>query len=125
MRSTSSIVLKFGGSSLSCAAQFQKAADIIHADSARRYVVVSAPGKRDDGDVKITDMLYACYDLAKTNQPCESNDKNCPCSQTRRTNAEHGQKPAGAEIVHQECAEESEYKEQTHGQNVIVLCHSF
>lgn len=64
MRANSSIVLKFGGSSLSCAAQFQKAADIIHADSARRYVVVSAPGKRDDSDVKITDMLYACYDLA-------------------------------------------------------------
>lgn len=60
----SSIVVKFGGSSLSCAEQFHKAADIIHADSARRYVVVSAPGKRDDGDVKITDMLYDCYDRA-------------------------------------------------------------
>ena len=64
MRANSSIVLKFGGSSLSCAAQFKKAADIIHADSARRYVVVSAPGKRDDGDIKITDMLYTCFDLA-------------------------------------------------------------
>ena len=63
-RNRSSIVLKFGGSSLSCAEQFHKAADIIHADSARRYVVVSAPGKRDDNDVKITDMLYACYDKA-------------------------------------------------------------
>lgn len=60
----SSIVLKFGGSSLSCAEQFRKAADIIHADSARRYVVVSAPGKRDNADIKITDMLYACYDRA-------------------------------------------------------------
>ena len=65
---TSSIVLKFGGSSLSCAEQFQKAADIIHADSARRYVVVSAPGKRDDNDVKITDMLYTCYDQAVSGQ---------------------------------------------------------
>ena len=55
-------VAKFGGSSLADATQFKKVADIIHADKARRYVVPSAPGKRHKEDVKITDMLYACYE---------------------------------------------------------------
>ena len=57
---------KFGGSSLASAEQFQKVADIIHSDKERRYVVPSAPGKRFDGDNKVTDMLYACYHLAET-----------------------------------------------------------
>ncbi len=58
-------VVKFGGSSLASAEQFQKVADIIHADSDRRYVVPSAPGKRFSSDTKVTDMLYACYRLAE------------------------------------------------------------
>ena len=57
-------VVKFGGSSLASAEQFQKAGSIIREDGDRRYVVPSAPGKRFDKDVKVTDMLYACYDLA-------------------------------------------------------------
>ena len=57
-------VVKFGGSSLASAEQFRKVADIIHAEDARRYVVPSAPGKRFSADTKVTDMLYACYDLA-------------------------------------------------------------
>ena len=59
------IVVKFGGSSLASAEQFKKVADIIHADPHRRFVVPSAPGKRFDGDTKVTDMLYGCYDLAE------------------------------------------------------------
>ena len=58
------IVVKFGGSSLASAAQFRKVGDILRADPARRFLVVSAPGKRDSGDTKVTDMLYRCYDLA-------------------------------------------------------------
>lgn len=58
-------VVKFGGSSLASAEQFKKVGDIIHADSERRYVVPSAPGKRDSKDTKVTDMLYACYALAE------------------------------------------------------------
>ncbi len=54
-------VVKFGGSSLANAMQFRKVAGIIHAERERRYVVPSAPGKRDPGDVKVTDMLYDCY----------------------------------------------------------------
>ena len=49
---------KFGGSSLSDAGQFQKVAAIVRGDPARRFVVVSAPGKRFSGDDKITDLLY-------------------------------------------------------------------
>jgi aspartate kinase len=57
-------VVKFGGSSLADANQFKKVADIIHADKTRRFVVASAPGKRYSEDIKITDMLYNCYDKA-------------------------------------------------------------
>lgn len=54
-------VVKFGGSSLSDAKQFQKVAGIIRADETRRYVIPSAPGKRFDGDEKVTDLLYSLY----------------------------------------------------------------
>ena len=54
-------VVKFGGSSLASAEQFRKVGEIIHADENRKYVVPSAPGKRYDGDTKVTDMLYGCY----------------------------------------------------------------
>lgn len=57
-------VAKFGGSSLASAEQFSKVADIIFADPARKFVVPSAPGKRFSEDVKVTDMLYACYKAA-------------------------------------------------------------
>lgn len=53
-------VAKFGGSSLADGEQLKKAIDIITGDQSRRYVVVSAPGRRFDGDVKVTDMLMAC-----------------------------------------------------------------
>ena len=54
-------VTKFGGSSCAAASQFSKVKAIIEADSERKIVVVSAPGKRDDTDHKITDMLYLCH----------------------------------------------------------------
>lgn len=58
------IVVKFGGSSLATAGQFEKVADIIHENPARRYIVASAPGKRSSDDTKVTDLLYRCYDAA-------------------------------------------------------------
>lgn len=58
-------VVKFGGSSLASAEQFEKVGKIIRADKERRFVVPSAPGKRFKADTKVTDMLYACYDLAE------------------------------------------------------------
>ena len=57
-------VVKFGGSSLASAEQFKKVKSIITAESSRRFVVPSAPGKRNNADTKVTDMLYGCYDLA-------------------------------------------------------------
>lgn len=58
-------VVKFGGSSLADANQFRKVADIIKSDPCRRYVVASAPGKRDTHDVKVTDMLLQCFRLVR------------------------------------------------------------
>ena len=57
-------VVKFGGSSLASAEQFKKVGKIIHADDSRVYVVPSAPGKRFDGDTKVTDMLLHAYQAA-------------------------------------------------------------
>jgi len=58
------IVCKFGGSSVADAAQFQKVKAIINADARRKVVVVSAPGKRNSKETKLTDLLYSTYDLA-------------------------------------------------------------
>jgi aspartate kinase len=57
-------VCKFGGSSLANAAQINKVMDIVLADPTRRIVVVSAPGKRDSGDTKVTDLLIALANVA-------------------------------------------------------------
>jgi len=59
-------VVKFGGSSLASARQFRKVGDIIRADKTRRYVIPSAPGKRNNKDTKVTDLLYECYEAAST-----------------------------------------------------------
>lgn len=54
--------IKFGGSSLSDSNQFKKVKEIILSDDSRNLVVVSAPGKRFNGDSKITDLLIAYYE---------------------------------------------------------------
>ncbi len=59
-------VVKFGGSSLSDAAQIRKAIAIVKDDYDRRYMVVSAPGKRNSADTKVTDLLISLY-YAKVN----------------------------------------------------------
>jgi aspartate kinase len=61
-------VVKFGGSSLASAQQFKKVGEIIRADKDRNYVIPSAPGKRHGKDTKVTDMLYACYELAEAGE---------------------------------------------------------
>ncbi|MBQ4112032.1 MAG: aspartate kinase [Clostridia bacterium] len=67
-------VVKFGGSSLADADHFRQVAAIIKADPDRRYVVPSAPGKREKSDTKVTDLLYRCYDLIKSRSSMESID---------------------------------------------------
>ncbi|MBR7151224.1 MAG: aspartate kinase [Clostridia bacterium] len=61
-------VVKFGGSSLADAEQFRKVAKIVKSDPDRRFVVASAPGKRYRDDVKVTDMLYHCYDMVRNHE---------------------------------------------------------
>lgn len=58
------IVAKFGGTSLSNSKHIKKVYDIVKSDEARKFVVVSAPGKNFSDDTKVTDLLYLCYDLA-------------------------------------------------------------
>ena len=62
-------VAKFGGSSVADGIQLTKTKQIIESDPDRRYIVVSAPGKRFDGDSKITDLLYLCKTHAEHNLP--------------------------------------------------------
>jgi aspartate kinase len=57
---------KFGGSSLSSAAQFRRVYDIVKSDPERAFVVPSAPGKRNGNDDKITDLLYLAESKAGT-----------------------------------------------------------
>ena len=54
-------VVKFGGSSMADAGQYRKIRDILLADPDRRVVIVSAAGKRNKADHKITDLLYLCH----------------------------------------------------------------
>ncbi|MDE6614804.1 MAG: hypothetical protein K2K24_04770 [Clostridia bacterium] len=64
-------VVKFGGTSMADAKAIMQVANIIKQDPKRRYVVVSAPGKRFSQDHKITDMLYACYHDLQINGECK------------------------------------------------------
>lgn len=64
-------VTKFGGSSVADVIQINKLKDIIESDPERRYVVVSAPGKRFEQDSKITDLLYSCMMHKEHNIPYE------------------------------------------------------
>ncbi len=59
-------VAKFGGSSLANSAQIRKVIDIIKSDPQRTVIVVSAPGKRNSEDDKITDLLYMWQKHAST-----------------------------------------------------------
>lgn len=64
-------VVKFGGSSLASATQLQKVLQIIKADSSRKFVVVSAPGKRSSDDTKVTDLLISYHNMYLDNEDTE------------------------------------------------------
>lgn len=68
---TKTVVVKFGGTSLASASQFEKVKAIVEGDPARRFVVASAPGKRFPEDEKVTDLLQQCYDAAICGRPFE------------------------------------------------------
>ncbi len=65
-------VCKFGGSSVATADQIRKVRMITEEDRDRTVIVVSAPGKRNPDDEKITDMLYECEALRKRGESIES-----------------------------------------------------
>jgi len=55
-------VCKFGGSSVSDAGMFVRVSRIIRSDASRKYIVLSAPGKRYKSDEKITDLLFQAHE---------------------------------------------------------------
>jgi aspartate kinase len=59
------VVCKFGGSSVADAERIRNILSVVRLDPRRRFVVVSAPGKRSKNDKKITDLLYLCHELAE------------------------------------------------------------
>jgi aspartate kinase len=56
-------ICKFGGTSMADAAAIKNVAGIIKSDSERKYIVISAPGKRDKADEKVTDLLYKAFEF--------------------------------------------------------------
>lgn len=64
-------VCKFGGTSMASAITVNQVYDIIESDKDRKFIVVSAPGKRDSNDIKVTDMLYKAFDEAKQTGRCD------------------------------------------------------
>ena len=65
-------VLKFGGTSMANAAAIDNVKNIVKADKANRFVVVSAPGKRESADIKVTDLLYAAFDEKQKTGMCDA-----------------------------------------------------
>ncbi len=65
-------VCKFGGTSVASAEQIKKVVDIVKADSTRKIVVVSAPGKRFGEDIKVTDLLIDLADAALNGKNIEN-----------------------------------------------------
>lgn len=58
-------VSKFGGSSLANAEKFRQVRKIVLSDNDRHIVVVSAMGKENSKDNKVTDLLYLIYQHRK------------------------------------------------------------
>ena len=65
-------VCKFGGTSMATRESVDRVIDIINADENRKYVVVSAPGKRHGNDVKVTDLLYETVSERMATGRCDS-----------------------------------------------------
>lgn len=65
-------ITKFGGSSVADATQFKKVKGIIESDQSRKFVVVSASGRKHKEDNKVTDLLYLCEAHLKYSVDCTS-----------------------------------------------------
>src|SRR5437763_1533646 len=66
------ITCKFGGTSLADSKQIERVIGVLNQDQRRRFIVVSAPGKRTPSDKKITDLLYLCHQTARQGLDVES-----------------------------------------------------
>jgi len=55
------ITCKFGGTSVATAENIRKCKQIVNGDENRKFVVVSAPGKKNKNGKKVTDLLLECY----------------------------------------------------------------
>ena len=77
-RSGEIITAKFGGSSLADSVHFVKVEKIAESDPRRRFIVVSAPGKRYETEPKVTDLLYRLYDFY-----CSGDDTSVPLLEIR------------------------------------------
>lgn len=66
------VVCKFGGTSMATKKSISNIIQIIKSDPARKFVVVSAPGKRYSDDIKVTDMLYECFALKQKEGNCKA-----------------------------------------------------
>lgn len=64
-------VAKFGGTSVADSLQIEKIKSIVEADDDRRYIVVSAPGKRFEKDSKVTDLFYLFKNNLDANLPSD------------------------------------------------------
>ncbi|MBE5749583.1 MAG: aspartate kinase [Clostridiales bacterium] len=68
-------VCKFGGTSMADAKAIRQVKNIVQSDPERRFIIVSAPGKRFKDDIKITDMLYRCYNEVVESGTCKETFK--------------------------------------------------
>lgn len=68
------VIAKFGGSSLADAAQIKKVKEIVSANKNIKYVVVSAAGKRNAQDFKVTDCLIKLYDVTQKIINCKQDE---------------------------------------------------
>lgn len=70
-------VCKFGGTSMANGETISRVIDIVKSDPQRKYIVVSAPGKRSLADVKVTDALYACFNEKLEKATARSLSRSC------------------------------------------------
>ena len=70
-------IVEFSGTSLASAAQIKKAVEIIQADDQRQAVILSAAGKRDSQDIKLTDLLINPHKLKEADEDYRSELTGC------------------------------------------------
>jgi aspartate kinase len=60
---------KGGGTTLANGEKVARFAEVMASDPRRRFIILSAPGKRFPGDEKVTDLLIRCHSLVEDGKP--------------------------------------------------------